>query len=213
MLRPRSAADKGPPIVDRLERPGHDPFVTIRAHLATILGAAIGAPATCAVALVLAAGADAGVDGASTIEPRTRVNGMLVVQGSSRRSETSLFGVYCDPIVLTPGRRSRECGRVPAFSRIYVGYGLFAPKAIFERTWKGTTWAMWLDGQRVDLRAFGTSDRVLPKFAPAGNKDVVLREWSIVLVDPTPGRHKIRYRTADKDGVQDTTWTFTIRTG
>jgi hypothetical protein len=161
--------------------------------------------------LVSNAGAQAGAAG--NIEPRTRVNGMLVVQSSSRRSDTSLFGGYCDPIVLAPGRRSRDCGTIPRWSRLYVGYGLFALPASIERVWKRTAWKLWLDGHSVNLTAFGTSDRVLPKFAPANGKDVVLREWSIVLVGPTPGRHTIRYRTADKDGVQDTTWTFTIRAG
>jgi hypothetical protein len=136
---------------------------------------------------------------------------MLVVQSSSRRSETSLFGGYCDPVVLTAGRRSRDCGTLPRWSRLYVGYGLFAPRGSIERVWKGTTWKLWLDGQPVDLTAFGTSDRILPKYPPADGKDVVLREWSIVLVSPTPGTHRIRYRTADKDGVMDTTWIFKVR--
>jgi hypothetical protein len=176
-----------------------------------VTGAAISASTTCAIALVLAAGADAGVDTSGTIEPRTRVNGMLVVQGSSRQSDTSLFGGYCDPVVLTPGRRSRSCGTLPRWSRLYVGYGLFAPPGSIEKAWKGTSWKLWLDGQPVDLKAFGTSDRVLPKYAPADGKDVVLREWSVVLVRPTPGRHTIRYRSKDSDGVADTTWIFTVR--
>jgi len=159
-----------------------------------------------------AAPAAARADGV-TIEPRTRVNGMLVVQGSARQSETSLFGVYCDPVVLMPGRRSRDCGMVPRWSRLYIGYGLFAPPTSIERAWKGTTWKLWLDGQPVHLAAFGTSDRILPKYAPADGKDVLLREWSIVLVRPTPGKHRIRYRTTDTDGVMDTTWIFTIRSG
>jgi hypothetical protein len=146
-----------------------------------------------------------------TIEPRTRVNGMLVVQSSSRQSETSLFGGYCDPVVLTSGRRSRNCGTIPRWSRLYVGYGLFARPSSIERAWKATTWKLWLDGQPIDLTAFGTSDRVLPKYGPADGKDVVLREWSIVLVRPTPGAHRIRYRTADADGVMDTTWNFRVR--
>jgi hypothetical protein len=138
---------------------------------------------------------------------------MLVVQGSARQSETSLFGGYCDPVVLTPGRRSRDCGSIPPWTRLYVGYGLFAPPSSIERVWKATTWKLWLDGRPVDLAAFGTSDRELPKYAPADGKDVVLREWSIVLVRPTPGKHRIRYRTADSDGVLDTTWIFRIRPG
>jgi hypothetical protein len=135
-----------------------------------VAGAAIGASTTCAVALVLAAGADAGRDGIGTIEPRTRVNGMLVVQGSSRQAQGSLFGSICDPVVLKPGRRTRNCAPVSRVARLFVGYGLFAPPGQIERDWKDVKWKLWLDGQSVDLAAFGTSDRVLSKYAPADFK-------------------------------------------
>ena len=147
----------------------------------------------------------------ATIEPRTRANGMLVVQGSSRQSQASLFGAICDPVVLKPGRRTRTCAPVGRVSRLFVGYGLFAPLGQIEREWKAVGWKLWLDGQPVDLDAFGTSDRVLSKYPPADFKDVVLREWSIVLVDPTPGRHTIRYRAGGREGATDTSWVFRVR--
>lgn len=155
----------------------------------------------------------AGTDQVATIEPSTRVNGMLVVRGPAKHSEARLFSDWCDPVVLTPGRRTRSCGRIPRTARLYVGYGLFESEAKLERTWKASTWDMWIDGQPVDLLAFGTSDRWLLKFGPAGNKDVVLREWNVTLLDATPGRHTIRYRTRDRAWVIDTTWTFTVRSG
>jgi hypothetical protein len=150
---------------------------------------------------------------AAIIEPSTRVKGMLVVQGPAQRTQARLFSDWCDPVVLTPGLRARSCGRVPRVARLYVGYGLFESKARIERTWKASTWDMWIDGQHVDLQAFGTADRWLLKYAPAGGKDVVLREWQVTLVSPTPGRHKIRYRTREPVGVTDTTWKFTVPSG
>jgi hypothetical protein len=167
----------------------------------------------CTVALMSAAVAVAGIGNRATIEPWTRVNGMLVVQGPARLTQARLFSDWCDPVVLTPGRRTRNCGRVPRAPRLFVGYGLFDSQAKIERTWKASKWEMWIDGQRVDLQAFGTADRSLLKYGPAGNKDVVLREWNVTLVDATPGRHTLRYRTREPVGVTDTTWTFTIPSG
>ena len=167
----------------------------------------------CAVALMSGAVAVAGNEHLATIEPSTRVNGMLVVQGSARRTQARLFSDWCDPVVLTPARRTRSCGRIPRVPRLFVGYGLFDSQAKIERTWKSSKWEMWIDGQRVNLQAFGTADRLLLKYGPAGNKDVVLREWNVTLVDATPGRHTLRYRTREPVGVTDTTWVFTVPSG
>lgn len=160
-----------------------------------------------------ATGAVAGDAHVLTIEPSTRVGGMLVVQGPAQRSQARLFAEWCDPVVLTPGRRTRSCGRIPRTSRLYVGYGLFESAAKMERTWKASKWDMWIDGQRVDLQAFGTADRWLLKYGPAGNMDVVLREWQVTLLRATPGRHTVRYRTREPAGVTDTTWAFTVPPG
>jgi hypothetical protein len=135
---------------------------------------------------------------------------MLVVQGTAQRSQTRLFPNWCDPVVLTPGRRTRSCGRIPQTTRLYVGYGLFESEAKIDRIWKAAKWEMWIDGKRVNLEAFGSSDRWLLKYGPAGNQDVVLREWQVTLLRTTPGRHTIRYRNREAGGVIDTTWTFTV---
>jgi hypothetical protein len=148
--------------------------------------------------------------GSRTVEPWTRVNGMLVVGGTVRRADGALFGQWCDPVVLTAGRRTRACGRVPRVERLFVGHGWFAPELSIDREWRRLAWEMWIDGQRVDLERFGTSDRWLLRFAPARWRDVVLREWSVTLLRATPGRHSIRYRTRWPRGETDTTWTFTI---
>ena len=162
------------------------------------------------VGLVAAPVAAPGSVSQGVIEPSTRVKGMLVVQGPAQRTETRLLGLFCDPVVLRPGRRTRACGLIPRTTRLYVGYGSFEPQAKIDAAWKATTWDMWIDGERVDLSAFGTTDRWLVNYPPAGGKDVVLREWSITLIRATPGRHSIRYRARGPDGVTDTTWTFRV---
>jgi hypothetical protein len=167
----------------------------------------------CVCVLISATVAAAGKEHETNIEPSTRVNGMLVVQGPARKSQARLFSDWCDPVVLTPGRRTRSCGRIPRTSRLYVGYGLFDSEAKIERTWRASKWDLWIDGQQVDLQAFGTADRWLLKYGPAGNKDVVLREWQVTLLRATTGRHTLRYRTREPAGITDTTWTFTVPPG
>jgi hypothetical protein len=163
----------------------------------------------CGVALALTAGAAAVPVAGGAIEPGTRVNGMVVVQGIAREADVSLFGSICDPVVVRPGRRTRACGQVPPVKRIFVGYGIFAPEEQIESAWRRLSWRLWIDGRNVGLTRFGNSDRRLLGFAPAGYRDVVLREWAVILVG-AQGRHSIRYRTRLPQGVIDTTWRFSV---
>ncbi len=134
---------------------------------------------------------------------------MLVVQGVKRDADAWLFDTICDPIVLRPGRRTRACGQLPPLRRIFVGHGIFAPEKQIDSAWRGLSWKLWIDGQQVSLSEFGHADRWLRGFAPARGRDVVLREWSIILLG-AEGRHSIRYRTRGPQGVGDTTWRFSV---
>jgi hypothetical protein len=171
---------------------------------------AVGIAASLAL-MALVSGASATAVHVNAIDPGTRVKGMLVYQELARRAQASLFGFYCDPVVLSPGRRTRTCANtVPRVSRLFIGHGIFAPnRQELEKTWKRLTWAMWIDGQRVALNKFGWSDRWLSNFPPADGRTVLLREWAIV-VARAQGRHTIRYRTGWPSGVHDTTWKFTV---
>ena len=165
--------------------------------------------------LALATGASAKVVGSDAIDPGTRVNGMLVVQGLAREADVALFGYYCDPVVLTAGRRTRVCSLpLPSVRRIFVGHGIWAvSKKRLDSVWNayaGQT-EMWIDGRRVSLARFGHSDRWLSNFPPADGRDALLREWSVVLLG-AEGRHSIRYRGRLPQGVTDVTWKFTVAT-
>ena len=165
--------------------------------------------AVCTAVLVLATGASAVGTRDAAIDPGQRVGEMRVVQGIKREADAWLFDTICDPVVLRTGRRTRSCGRLPPVRRLFVGHGIFAPGQQIDRAWKETTWDMWIDGRRIHLGAFGHADRTLSAYAPAGGRDVVLREWAIILVG-AEGRHSVRYRTRNSEGVADTTWKFTV---
>jgi hypothetical protein len=143
------------------------------------------------------------------LKPGDRVGGMLLVRGTVATANQKLFDL-CNPVILKSGRYYRPCGLVPRVSRLFIGYGLFAPPRDVNTVWGRTGWAAWLDSRRIQLASFGTSDRTLFAFPAAGGKDVTLREWRVMLVGARPGRHTIRYRSEDPTGVIDATWAFTV---
>lgn len=162
--------------------------------------------AACVAVLVLTVGALAAREAGGAIDPGTRVNGMLVVQGEKREADGWLFDTICDPVVRSPGRRARTCGQLPPLRRLFVGHGIYAPsEKQLDSAWRSVSWKLWIDGQPVSLARFGHADRRIQ----VGGRDVVLREWSIILVGAR-GRHSIRYRTGWPQGVADTTWRFSL---
>ena len=175
----------------------------------SVLGVGV---ALCTAALAFTAGAAAVPSAGSAIDPGTRVNGMLVVQGTARDADAELFGVTCDPVVVRPGRRTRLCGTLPPVRRIFVGHGVWAvSRQLLESYWSAYArlTELWIDGQRVRLDRFGHSDRWLLAYPPADGRDALLRQWSIILVG-AEGRHSIRYRGRSGRGVADTTWRFSV---
>ena len=149
-----------------------------------------------------------GDGGAGAIEPGDRAGDMIVTTGSSQ--SPGIFD-FCEPIVLRPGVYSREC-TVPAVPQLFIGYGpLEKTKPQLDRVWDAQTWEAYLDGREIDLASFGTMpDRSF--FLPALGSAVVLREWNVLLVEPTPGEHTLRYVTSGAEPA-DTTWTFTVTGG
>ena len=118
--------------------------------------------------------------------------------GTGDASADHALRTYCEPVLRTLGRHRRTCRDVPPVRMLFVGYGIFGPQAAVARAWKPQNWSMWIDGERVSLDEFGTADRMLWAYPPAGGKDVTLREWSVILAHPTPGRHTIRYQSASR---------------
>jgi hypothetical protein len=186
---------------------------TIVAHVHSFNTALRHGVAAALAMLILASGASATVVRSDAIDPGTRVNGMQVVQGIAQDADVALFGYYCAPNVLSPGRRVRVCSRaLPRVRRIFVGHGYWdVSKRRLESWWRANAdrTQMWIDGQSVRLDRFGHSDRWLLNYPAADGRDALLREWAIVLFG-AEGRHFIRYRGPLGKGFADTTWRFTV---
>jgi hypothetical protein len=148
---------------------------------------------------------------APPVVPGGKIGTMTLVRGIEHRADDEIWR-FCTPVIPKPGRYHRTCN-VPRIQRLFIGYGDWerTQKAV-DSAWKQLTWNLRLDGRRVSLARFGTSERTLYYFRPAGGKNVILREWSVIVIGVTPGKHVIRYRSASRsDGATDATWTFTVQ--
>jgi hypothetical protein len=135
---------------------------------------------------------------------------MTLVRGIEPRADDELWR-FCAPVIPKPGTYHRSC-LVPHIARLFIGYGDWErTRKALDSAWKQLKWDLWLDGRRVDLRRFGSSERTLFNFPPAGGKTAILREWSVTLLRVTSGKHVIRYRSQSRSlGTTDATWTFTV---
>jgi len=147
------------------------------------------------------------------VGPGGKIGAMTLARGIEHKADAELWGpLGCDGVIPKPGRYRRTCS-VPFVRRLFIGYGDWErTRRALDSVWKQLKWDLWLDGRHVNLSRFGTSERTLYYFRPAGGKNVILREWSVILIGVTPGKHVIRYRSASRSlGTTDATWTFTTR--
>jgi hypothetical protein len=144
------------------------------------------------------------------VRPGGKIGTMTLVRGIEHKADDEIWR-FCKAVIPKPGRYRRGCF-VPRVERLFIGYGDWARTRMgLDSVWRQYKWDLWLDGRPVDLPRFGTSERTLYYFPPAGGKNAVIREWSVTLVGVTSGKHVIRYRSASHAlGTTDATWTLTV---
>ena len=146
------------------------------------------------------------------VGPGGKIGATTLARGIEHKADAELWGMFCDATLPKPGRYRRTCS-VPRAQRLFIGYGDWErTRKALDSAWKQLKWDLWFDGRHVSLSRFGTSERTLYAFRPAGGKNVVLREWSVTLIGVTLGKHAIRYRSASRSfGTTDATWTFIVQ--
>ena len=141
------------------------------------------------------------------IEPGDEINGMIITTGTS---ESPPLWAFCPPALEIDGATSVDC-RVPSLPKLAIGhtFGLADPD-LQTLDWSALTWELSVDGQPVDLLAFGTYDFVLPDLAPRPSpiREIFrqVKAWDVILTNPTPGAHTLHgmaYIEAD-------TYTWTV---
>ncbi|MCC6300860.1 MAG: dienelactone hydrolase family protein [Anaerolineales bacterium] len=136
------------------------------------------------------------------LRPGDAIGEMKVVVSSNDKTANSMFN-YCSPYVESkPVTLTFEC-RMPRSDFLFVGYGEIAnSQDELARRWKLRTWKLTIDGNPVDLSAFGTLDVDLGK---------KIRVWNVALENIAPGSHVVRYEASEIENPQnvtDLTWTF-----
>lgn len=128
------------------------------------------------------------------VKPGDTIDEMVITTGGL---EIVPIWAFCVPAFLNPGVTTTACN-VPVVPELATGHGWWAAdEALRDASWEAMTWELYLDGQQVDLNAFGTFDADLPQTGLPGhdaNEEVItkLRSWDVVLEQPTPGAHTLR---------------------
>jgi len=160
-------------------------------------------------AALLVAGAFAASAGA--VEPGGHVGSITLADDALDSSAVDFFEA-CRPDVAKPGVYRRSCS-LPFSKRLFIGWGDFETStAKLDAVWSTIRWRAYLDGRRIDLPAFGTEDRTLYAYPPAGGKTAYLRQWRVTADGIPPGKHRLRWVYVQKGfGTEDITWTFAMR--
>jgi hypothetical protein len=147
----------------------------------------------------------------STLKPGDEINGMVVTTGAAKAPP---LWAFCSPALENEGVLTVDC-QVPSLSRLAIGHPFEGVHhALQTLDWSKLNWEFSLDGQAVDLKAFGTYDYVLPDLAPSPSsiREIFrqFKAWDVILIHPTAGAHTLSGMA--QDGFETYTWTanFTV---
>jgi hypothetical protein len=132
----------------------------------------------------------------SMLKPGGKVGEMILQTGAGESQGPPLWA-FCSPAFANPGVTTVDC-TVPALPELSIGHGWWGKdQATTDSNWKSMKWELYLDGQAIDLAAFGTFDADLPQTGLPGyaaDQEVMtkLRSWDVLLTNLTPGAHTLR---------------------
>jgi hypothetical protein len=126
------------------------------------------------------------------LKPGDEVNDMLITTGAAK---VPPLWAFCPPSPVNDAVRAVDC-RVPSLPRLSIGHTFrLADPVLQTLDWSALTWELSVDGQMVDLEAFGTYDFAVPDLAPHPSP---LREifrqfkaWDVILTNLMPGAHTL----------------------
>jgi predicted esterase len=121
------------------------------------------------------------------LKPGDKVGDMTVNTMTGDEADTAWLGQYCDLSVSGefPVSVERDC-RIPPLTSVHFGLG--TPEGV----WEERKWEVHIDGQPVDLEAFGT---MVMDFGSGPT-----RMWRLGLQNLTPGAHTLYRRITRNDG-------------
>ena len=150
------------------------------------------------------------------LKPGEKIDDMVITTGVEHAYPLSDF---CSATRENDHSIRVDCGELSVCANLAIGH-TFGVMDLIPRSigWEELIWEMSVDGHPIDLEAFGVSDFVHPDLAlsPSPVREVfkVGRLWNVVLVNPTPGMHRLEGQAQPRDGAAAYTWVvnFTVAT-
>jgi hypothetical protein len=149
------------------------------------------------------------------LKPGAMIGDMVLTTGVE---DTVPFWILCSSTKENDHSIRVDCGDL-SFSKLAIGHTFGVMDLIRQCiNWEDYNWKMSLDGNLIDLKTFGVTDIVRPSLAPSQSpvresfKRVDL--WNVVLVNPTPGMHRLQGQVQSPDEAETYTWVvnFTVAT-
>lgn len=144
----------------------------------------------------------------SMLKPGDSVGGMIMQKGAGESQSPPIWAFCSATGGDKPGVITEDC-TVPALPELAIGHGWITfDEATRDSEWKAFTWELYLDGQAIDLNAFGTFDADFPMTGLPGhdpNEEVItkLRSWDVLLTNLKPGAHTLRSVIHQSEAVDD----------
>ena len=150
------------------------------------------------------------------LKPGGKIDDMVITSGVKDAFPLSAF---CSPTKENEHSIRVDCGELSLCANLAIGqtFGVtdLIPASIDR---EDLTWKMSVDGHPIGLEAFGVYDFVHPDLVlnPSTGRELfkVGRLWNVVLVNPTPGTHRLQGQAQPRDGAAPYTWVvnFTVAT-
>jgi len=141
------------------------------------------------------------------LQPGDKINDMVITTGVE--NAFPLWAV-CAPKKVNDYSIMADCGQL-SYNNLVIGHTLGVMDLVDPTiAWEELNWEMFIDGHPIDLPAFGVYDFVHPDIAmkPSPVREVfrVVRVWDVVLVNPTPGFHRLEGQALSSDRTAIYTW-------
>ena len=137
----------------------------------------------------------------TVLKPGEKMNDMVLTTGAE--NATPLWA-FCSPTIENEHLITADCGEL-SYSELAIGHTFGVMDLIPPPSdWEELSWHLAVDGWTIDLEAFGTYDFVHPDLAPNPSpvREVFrsIRVWDVVLLNPTPGVHKLQGQARSEEG-------------
>lgn len=145
------------------------------------------------------------------LQPGDKISDMVITTGIE---DAFPLWAVCSPKKVNDHSIIADCGEL-SYDNLAIGHTLGVMDLVAPSIkWEDLNWEMFVDGNPIDLSAFGAYEFVHPDIPskPSPFREVFkqLRVWDVVLVNPTLGMHRIDGQVQNGDATYTWAINFTI---